>query len=84
MFSYKGNVSDVFTYIKILDLLAPVSLKPLSKKRQINVAIDSLSGSYLLLFFFLQFAVFLCPPNTSFDKIFIKHFARSSPILLQS
>jgi len=72
------------TYIKILEILAFVSLKLLSKKRQINVAIDSLSGSYLLLFFCLQFVAFLCPSDTSFDKIFIKHFAGSSPILLHS
>jgi len=84
MFSFNVNFSDVCTYVRILDILALVSLKLLPKKRQINGAIDSLSGSYLLLFFYLQFVVFLRSSNTTFDKIFIKHFAPSSPILPHS
>ena len=78
MFSYKVNVSDVCTYIKILDILALVSFKLLSKKRQINVAIDSLSGIYLLLFFYLYFVAFLCPSNTSFLQNFHQRLCRNS------
>jgi hypothetical protein len=84
MFSFKVHISDVLYVHKDLRDSVFVSLKLLSKMRQINVAIDSLSGSYLLLFFCLQFVVFLCPSATSFDKIFIKLFAGSGPILLYS
>jgi hypothetical protein len=49
-------------------MLAFVSLKLLPKKGQIDVAIDSLSGSYLLLFVCLQFVVFFVHPKQPLTK----------------